>query len=62
VKDNYVHFAIHKATRCTKLKSIIGRNYRTVEEEIQERMALGNKAFFANKKTFQSELIAKMAN
>jgi len=33
----------------------------TVEEEIKERIALGNKAFFANKKMFQSKIISKMA-
>ena len=33
----------------------------TVEEEIKERTALGNKAFFANKKISQSKLISKMA-
>jgi hypothetical protein len=33
----------------------------TVEEEIKERIALGNKAFFTNKKMFQSKLICKMA-
>jgi hypothetical protein len=33
----------------------------TIEEEIKKRIALGNKAFFVNKKMFQSELISKMA-
>ena len=28
-----------------------------IEEEIKERIALGNKAFFTNQKIFQSELI-----
>ena len=34
----------------------------TMEEEIKERIALGNKAFFANKKIIQSKLISKTAN
>jgi len=33
----------------------------TIEEEVKERIALGNKAFFANKKMFQSKLISKRA-
>jgi len=33
----------------------------TTEDEIKERIALGNKAFFANKKIFQSKLITKNA-
>jgi len=32
-----------------------------IEEEIKERTALGNKAFFANKNIFQSKLISKNA-
>jgi len=33
----------------------------TMEEEIKEGIALGNKVYFANKKMFQSRLIAKRA-
>ena len=33
----------------------------TKEEEIKERIALGNKVYFANKKMFQSRLISKGA-
>jgi len=33
----------------------------SIEEEIKEIIALGNKAFFANKKIFQSKLISKTA-
>jgi hypothetical protein len=32
----------------------------TIEEEIKERIALGNKALFANKKMFQTKLTSKM--
>jgi len=32
-----------------------------IEEEIKERIALGNKTFFANRKIFQSKLISKNA-
>ena len=32
-----------------------------MEEEIKERIAPGNKAFFGNKKIFQSKLISKNA-
>ena len=33
----------------------------TIQEEIKERIALRNKAFFANKKIFQTKLISKKA-
>jgi len=33
----------------------------TIEEEIKERIALGNKAYYANKKMFQSKIITKRA-
>jgi hypothetical protein len=32
-----------------------------MEEEIKERIALGNKVYFANKNMFQSKLISKRA-
>jgi hypothetical protein len=42
------------------LGSIINTD-STMEEEIKERIAVGNKAYFANKKMFQSRLISKTA-
>ena len=41
----------------------LGSTFNTdniIEEEIKERIALGSKAFFANKKMFQIKLISKM--
>jgi hypothetical protein len=32
-----------------------------MEEEIKERITLGNKVYFANKKMLQSKLLSKMA-
>ena len=40
------------------LGSIVNTD-NTMEEEIKERIALGNRAYFANKKMFQSKLISK---
>jgi hypothetical protein len=42
------------------LVSIVNTD-NTMEEEIRERIALGNKVYFANKKMFQSRLISKRA-
>jgi hypothetical protein len=42
------------------LESTLNKD-NTIEEEIKERIAVGNKAFFANKKIFQSKRISKMA-
>jgi hypothetical protein len=39
-------------------KSIVNTD-NTMEEEIKERIVLGNKVYFANKKIFQSRLISK---
>jgi len=44
----------------TKCTSTVNTD-STMEVEIKERIALGNKAFFANKKIFQSKLISKNA-
>jgi hypothetical protein len=40
------------------LGSIINTD-NALEEEIKERIALGNKGYFANKKIFQSKIITK---
>jgi hypothetical protein len=42
------------------LGSIVNTD-NTMEEEIKERMALGNNVYFANKKMFRSRLISKRA-
>jgi hypothetical protein len=42
------------------LGSIVNTD-NTVEEKIKERIALGNKVYFANKKMFQSSLLSKRA-
>jgi hypothetical protein len=57
-------------TDCTKefeqVKSFkylgsIAKTDNTMEEEIKEKIVLGNKVYFANKKMFQSRLISKRA-
>jgi hypothetical protein len=40
------------------LGTIVTKN-NLIEEEIKERIATGNRVFFANKKIFQSKLISK---
>jgi len=42
----------------TYLGAIVNTD-NTIEEEIKERTALGNKAYYANKKMFQSKIITK---
>ena len=44
----------------TYLGAIVNTD-NTIEEEIKERTALGNKAYYANKKMFQSKIITKRA-
>ena len=43
------------------LGAIVNKD-NTIEEEIKERKALGNKAYYANKKMFQSKIIKKGQN
>jgi len=40
------------------LGSTVNQN-NTIEEEIKERLIAGNKAFYANQKTFQNKLLSK---
>ena len=48
-----------KSYKC--LGSIVsGAN--SIEEEIRERIAWGNKAFYANKKIFKRELVSRNLN
>jgi hypothetical protein len=58
VRYNYKEFEQVKSFRY--LGSTVNTG-NTIEGEIKERIALENKAFFANKKMFQSKLISKMA-
>ena len=51
---------LRKCSKLGKLWSTVNTDNK-IEEEIKERIALGNKAFFANKKIFQSKLISKNA-
>jgi len=54
----------NKETEQVKSFKYLGSTVNTdnsIEEEIKKRITLGNKAFFANKKIFQSRLISKMA-
>jgi len=50
-----------KQSRYSKYLGSTVNTDNKIEEEIKERTALGNKAFFANKKIFQSKLISKNA-
>jgi hypothetical protein len=40
------------------LGSVVNQN-STIEEDIKERIIAGNKAFYANRKTFQSKLLLR---
>jgi len=51
---------IEQVRSCKYLGSTVNTDNK-IEEEIKERLALGNKAFFSNKKIFQSKLISKNA-
>jgi len=55
----------NKETEQVKSFKYLGSTVNTdnsIEEEIKEIIVLGNKAFFANKKIFQSKLISKTQN
>jgi hypothetical protein len=43
------------------LGSIVNRN-NSIEEEIKERISLGNKAYYAKQKLFKSKLLTKKTN
>jgi hypothetical protein len=64
-QDQLKHINIeNKEIEKVKLFKYLGSTVNTdnkIKEEIKERKAPGNKAFFANKKMFQSKLISKMA-
>jgi hypothetical protein len=45
------------ALRCDILSIVNGNN--SIEEEIKERMFLGNKAYYANRALFKSKLLSK---
>ena len=47
-----------EASRVKYLGTIVTKD-NLIEEEIKERIATGNRAFFVNQKIFQSKLIAK---
>jgi len=49
---------IEEVSKTKYLGTIVTRN-NLIEEEIKERIAAGNRAYFANQKIFQSKLISK---
>ena len=60
MKLKMIHKLIQKFDPCVNkyLGTIVTKD-NLIEEEIKERIASGNRAFFANKNIFQSKLIFK---
>ena len=59
-----VHFLRVRCEEQVKSFKYLGSTVNTdnsIEQEKEERISLGNLAFFANKKIFQSKLISKTA-
>jgi hypothetical protein len=56
ININSMHFEQVKSFKC--LGSIVNGN-NSIEEEIKERIILGNKTFYANQALFKSKLLSK---
>jgi hypothetical protein len=58
VKYKYLQVKLSRQEMAVQFTNFVARIYNSIEEEIQCRITLGNKAFYANQFFFKSRLVS----